>query len=71
MLTGRATRSAERAIRSMFSWGRNKRGVPSGPKYACLGINICSVDARTRNDGPSNLQRRWGSSESTSSLGRG
>ena len=45
MLTGRATRSAERAILSMFSWGRNKRGVPSGPKYACLGINICSVDA--------------------------
>ena len=46
MLTGRATRSAERAIRSMLRWGRNKRGVTSGPKYACLGINIFSVDAR-------------------------
>jgi len=70
MLTGRATRSAERTIRSMFRWGRNKRGVPSGPKYACPGINICSVDARAGNDEPSNLQRRWGSSESTNSLGR-
>ena len=32
VLTGRATRSAERAIRSIFNLGRNRRGTPSGPR---------------------------------------
>ena len=34
MLTGSATRSAERARRSMFFRGLNKRALPSGPRYA-------------------------------------
>jgi hypothetical protein len=34
MLAGSATRSAERARRSMFFRGLNKRALPSGPKYA-------------------------------------
>jgi len=52
--TGRATRSAERTIRSMFNCGRNKRGVPSGPRYACKAgrgyIRIFHGDVRVGHD---------------------
>ena len=47
--TGRATRSAERTIRSIFSLGRNRRGTPSGPRYAYVRLNKCLVkDGRGR-----------------------
>jgi hypothetical protein len=48
--TGRATRSAERAIRSIFNFGRNKRGTPSGPRYAYGQLDICSRGGRGKTD---------------------
>ena len=48
--TGRATRSAERAIRSIFSLGRNRRGRPSGPRYAYRQLGICSMGGRGETD---------------------
>lgn len=37
--SGSATRARERCIRAMFMSGRNRRGLPSGPRYAFIPSN--------------------------------